>query len=392
MKRTWMALFATLAALVCAQGIVHAQGPMVRGATPPGSFLQAAPNGQTYLMVPNKEPVQPASFGGGTNCEAPAGCTSGDCGKTDCCDDCFEGWCHRFYAYGGFMYLRARDSEVAYAVNINGALTQGGSAVQVSPVAVLDQDYQPGFFVGFGMVLDECSSIGVNYMQFESSTNSSITANPTLQLPAVTRSLVVHPGTLNAAADGLYADGKYDINFNIADIEYRGLIDGDCDFKFNYLVGIRLAQSEQQLTSNFDTILGRQTVSTDLDFYGAGIKLGLEYERMWKRGFMVYGKTYASFVPGEFQADYDQTSAFDPSVVDTGWRAGRLVTMLDLEVGGGWVSCCGNYRLTAGYVISAWLNTVQTDEWIHAVQTNNYIDMSSMTSFDGLTARFEARF
>ena len=66
--------------------------------------------------------------------------------------------------------------------------------------------------------------------------------------------------------------------------------------------------------------------------------------------------------------------------------------MADVEVGTGWVSASGTWRLTAGYNIQAWFNCVQTDEWIHGVQTNNFIGMSSMQSFDGLMARVEARF
>ena len=378
MKRSWLAILAMMAALFGAQQIAMAQGAAPQGATPPGTFLQTSPSGQTFLMVPNNRQVKPASFNGGGEPAAEA------------CDDgcCFEGWNHCYYAYGGFMYLRARDSEVAYAVAANGPIAPGTVPVQVSPVGVLDQDYQPGFFVGFGMTLDECSSIGVQYQQFESSTNDSITTDP----GNVVRSLVVHPSTLNAAADGLYADGTYDIRFNILDLEYRQLIWGEECEKFNWLMGVRIAQTEQNFSSNFGAILGSQNVTTDLDFYGAGLKFGLEYERFTKRGFLVYAKGNASFVPGEYRANYQQSNAFDPSVVDTGWKAGRVVTMVDLEVGAGWVSCSGRYRLTAGYLLMGWFNTVQTDEWIKGVQSNNFVDMTSATSFDGLMARFEARF
>ncbi|MFO0870615.1 MAG: Lpg1974 family pore-forming outer membrane protein [Pirellulales bacterium] len=375
MTRTWLAILATIAALV-GVNVAVAQAP-------PGSFLQTTPTGQSFLMVPNGG-VQPAAYHGGPETQKDS-CDTG-------CDDCFIGWQHCYYAYGGAMYLRARDSEVAYAVGVNNiGLPAGG--VQVTPVAVVDHDFQPGFFVGFGMTLDECSSIGVNYMQFESSTNSAIAINPAIQQPYVINSLVVHPGTLNVNETGLNAAAQYDIRFNIADIEYRGLINGDCYSKFNYLVGVRIAQAEQQFTSSYSTLNNNNhVVTTDIDFYGAGLKFGLEYERIGRRGFMVYGRTNVSFVPGEFQADYDQVSVNAGPLVDTGWKAGRLVTMADVEIGAGWTNACGTLRLTAGYNIQAWFNTVQTDEWIRGVQTNNFVDMSSMQSFDGLMARLEARF
>jgi hypothetical protein len=411
MKRDFLAAVAALAALWYTPAAFAQQTTVA----PAGSYIHATPSGDAYLMVPEvqtrAEPAPYATispvadphivdtppysnvshFNKEAACDAPAAAPAAcgpACGHP--CDDCFVGWSHRYYAYAGMMYLRSRDSEVAYAVGSNSAV---GVPVQVTPVSVADFDYQPGFFVGFGMTLDECSSIGVQYMQFEASTTDAVTLNPRPGAPFVLNSLVVHPNTLNVGETGLDADAHYDIRFNIADIEYRGLIDGDCNFKFNYLVGLRIAQSEQQFISTFSTnAQNNHRVQTDLDFYGAGIKLGLEYERVSQRGLLVYGRANASFVPGEFRADYDQTSVIGGTLVDTAWKAGRLVTMTDIEIGTGWESACGTWRLTAGYNIQAWFNTVQTDEWIHGVRTNNFIDMSSMQTFDGLMARVEARY
>jgi hypothetical protein len=106
----------------------------------------------------------------------------------------------------------------------------------------------------------------------------------------------------------------------------------------------------------------------------------------------VYGKAYASLIPGEFRASFQQSQSFDSRVVDTAWRAGRIVTIWDLELGMGWTSKCQNYRASLGYVFSAWTNMVQTDEWIEGVHTNNFIDMDATSTFDGLVGRFEARF
>ena len=374
MKRTWLAMIATMAVLL-GVNVAAAQAPA-------GSYIHSSPTGEKYLMIPNGNPVQPASLYAGPETQKES-CES-------CCDDCFVGYQHCYYAYGGMMYLRARDSEVAYAVGVNNAV---GPGVQMTRVAVADQDYQPGVFAGFGMTLDECSSIGVHYMQYEASTNDTIGLNPNIQQPFVINSLVIHPGTLNVGETGLDANATYDIRFNIADIEYRQLISGDCYSKFNWLVGLRLAQAEQNFQSVYSTnVQANHTIVTDVDFYGAGLKMGLEYEKIGQRGFMVYGRTNLSLVPGEFQTSYRQTSAVGGLLVDTSWKAGRLVTMADIEVGTGWVSACGTWRLTAGYNIQAWFNTVQTDEWIRGVQTNNFIDMSSMQSFDGLMARIEARF
>lgn len=416
MKKKWTIVVAMLATLCGAERAIHAQSPGggAQPELPQGAYYQVSPSGQTYLMVPNGEPgaapaaaatsASPASVpsglgdlrlatyngGGAPSCDAgTCGSPNGGCKPGCCCDKCcgIDGWDHCWSVYGGLMYLRARDSEVTWATTANGPIVPGGSPIQVAPLAVLDQDFQPGFFVGLTRTLDSCSSIGVQYSQFESSTYNSIATTP----PQVIVPLIDHPSTVAGASTYLFGEAGYSINFKTLDIDYRQLIYGECGRKLNFLLGARLAQYEQRLDAEF-SVLGTENLSTDIDFYGAGIRGGLEYERIGSRGVMIYGKAIASFVPGEFRADYLQQASFDPVVVNTGWTAGRLVTMVDLEVGIGWVNCCDTFRVSAGYLISTWYNTVQTDEWINGVQNNNFIDMSSMTSFDGLMARAEFRF
>jgi len=120
---------------------------------------------------------------------------------------------------------------------------------------------------------------------------------------------------------------------------------------------------------------------------------GLEGERYSRNGaWTVYGKSTASFVGGEFRSTYTQDNLIGTRIVDTGWRAGRLVTILDLEVGVGWISPCEHWRLSAGYMVSGWFNVVKTDEWIKSVQRNNFVGLGDTLTFDGLTARAELRF
>jgi len=155
---------------------------------------------------------------------------------------------------------------------------------------------------------------------------------------------------------------------------------------------VRVAEFDQDFAAIFNGT-GNETLITEIDFYGAGLRIGLEGERYTaSRRWLVYGKTHGSFVAGEFTADYRQGQSFDPSVVDTSWEAGRIVPMLDLEVGAGWQSRCGTWRITGGYMISAWYNCVKTDEWISAVQNNNVVGLGDNMSFDGLVLRCEGRF
>ncbi|MEO8498787.1 MAG: hypothetical protein ABI614_27300 [Planctomycetota bacterium] len=81
-----------------------------------------------------------------------------------------------------------------------------------------------------------------------------------------------------------------------------------------------------------------------------------------------------------------------PVIADTAWEGTRIVPILDLELGVGWQSKCGRYRVTGGYLINAWMNAVNSDTWIQGVQTNNFVDLSDSVTFDGFTARAEYRF
>ena len=131
---------------------------------------------------------------------------------------------------------------------------------------------------------------------------------------------------------------------------------------------------------------------TEIDFYGAGLRLGLEGERYTaSRRWLVYGKSYANFVAGEFTADYTmQRNA--ATLVDNTWKASRIVPMLDLELGAGWQSRCGTWRVTGGYMLSAWYNTVKTNEWLGAMDSGDFSGLSGSTTFDGLVFRVEGRF
>ena len=311
----------------------------------------------------------------------------GGCGKGSCDSCCGKNFCHDVVIFGEFLYLRARDAEVAVSVPIDGPITPNTPRVESGAVAVADQDFQPGFRIGAGWYTDECTQLAMEY----SFLDSSSTVNQATTAPFVLLSLVEHPSIRSAGSNYLQMNSRYDIRFDLIDVTMRRLFNQGPTHQLNWALGLRYAQHEQQLESNF-TGTGRQNVSTDIDFYGLGVRGGLEYENYLNCQWFVYAKGYGSLIPGEFTANFSQEQSFDARVVNTDWKAGRIVTIWDLELGMGWTSKCHNYRLSAGYVFSAWTNMVQTDEWIKGVHTNNFIDMDSTSTFDGLVARAEARF
>ncbi len=313
----------------------------------------------------------------------------------DCGDCCPPFWAHRTGVFGEYLLLRPRDAEVAYAVPIDGAiLPLPTNPVQVGPVSVVDPDYSSGFRVGGSWALDQSSSLVATYSYFQSQTSHDVSVGA----PIVLRSLVTHPGTFNAGTNYLSASADLDVDFQLADLDYRAIWWlGECSV-VNWSVGARYAQLTQDFDSLFTGAGTLDQVATAVDFDGGGIRLGLDGERHHAtHGFLLYGKGALSLVGGEFPHSYFQGSDQDPEIVNTAWKAGRLVPILDLELGTGWQSPCGRFRLTAGYVVSMWFNTLTTDSWIRSVQQNTFVGQADAISydtltFDGFNARAEYRF
>ncbi|ASV73461.1 Major outer membrane protein [Thermogutta terrifontis] len=333
------------------------------GGVPVGYFEQGGPAPQTLTPVP----------------ESPS------TGPTEACP---TGRLPVWQVWGEYLYLRPSDVDVPWAVAINGAIQQGDVPIQVGRIANADIDFDSGFRVGVGRVVDECSSAGVSYTFFESHSNDSLSTDA----PLVLRSLVAHPGTLTAAADYLRGIASNDVDFQLIDADYRHIFRSNCYGSWNWLVGGRYAQLEQDFSSTFFNN-GVENVLTDIRFYGGGIRLGLEGERHFQNcNLMVYGRSAASFVAGDFRARYFQGQSFTSVEVDTNWRGSRVVPILDLELGSGWVSDNGCVMFTVGYMVSAWFNAVDADTFIRGVQSNNFSDMDDTVVFDGLVGRAEIRF
>ncbi len=305
---------------------------------------------------------------------------------------CSPVWAHRSGIFGEIMLLRARGVEVAYAVPINGGIVPPPAVpVQVGPTAVADPDYSAGFRIGGTYALDDCSSVSLTYTRFQSSSVDAVAANA----PLVLRSLVFHPGTANAGADFLAAFANSDVKFDLVDADYRGVWAASDLSVVNYLVGVRYAGLGQDFRGVYSGTGTTDTLVSSMNFDGAGMRLGIDGMRFARNsGFLVYGKSSVSFVAGEFRGRYTQSSDVDPIIVDTSWKAGRLISILDLELGAGWQSCCGRWRVSGGYMVAGWFNSIPQNQWIQAVQTNDFAGLSNTMNaitFDGFTTRIEYR-
>jgi len=190
------------------------------------------------------------------------------------------------------------------------------------------------------------------------------------------------------------AEAGRGIDFQLIDADYRALLVCQENYLVEYLIGGRLGRLEQDFHATFFNGGTIEQVTTEIGFDGAGIRLGLEGERRSPVfGLLAYGRAGASFLAGRFHASYAQIDNFVPDpLVDTAFEADRIVPILDIELGVGWTGPQEHFRLTAGYMISAWYNAVTTGELIQAVQTNSFVGLGDTLTFDGLVGRAEFRF
>ena len=322
----------------------------------------------------------------------PAACGGGECGAScgdPACDKCC---CNgpTWRAFGEFLLLRPRNEGVEYAVPINGPIAANQVPLQVGPTAVIDPEYHAGFRVGIEKCLTECSSISAAYTYYRNEANDG---PATADAPFVLRSMVFHPSSADAATDWATASAHEVTNFSLVDLDYHahGICGCDCS-NFGYFIGARYAHLGQQFNADFADII-TASMNTNVDFEGVGLRMGLEGERKLGCGFFATAKADANLMGGEFRAYYQQSDANTPVVVNTSWREARFLTILETELAFGWQTCDGRFRASAGYMISAWNNTVKPSDYISSVQRNHYrgTDKVGDTAliFDGLTGHVE---
>jgi hypothetical protein len=336
----------------------------------------------TMSTINNWETAGPDS-----NMQAPSVSDCVSCSDHDCCPDPL--WCHRSGAFADFLYLRPGNIDYIYAVEQTGTLPTDS---QTGPTGRVGFDAAPGYRVGFTHCLTECSSIQASYTWFQDDTQSSITATP----PNV---LIFQPGLPsipNVGASSILASSRYDIRFQQADIDYRGLLYGTCNSSLNYFGGLRYANLKQDFHAEEDigVPVGLAQTNTHISFDGFGIGMGLDgMRRAANSGWLVYGRSSASFVSGEFKATYREVTQFGPnSVVGNDLVDFRVITILQTELGMGWQSACGRVRLTAGYQVAGWFNSLTTGSYILGVQNRQFNNLNETITFDGLVTRLLVQF
>jgi len=326
----------------------------------------------------------PMMGGGDGECGAPGGeCGGGGCGGS--CDTDAP-----WHGFGQALYITPRNISVPFGVIFNGPadLPPPGAVIQIAPPGVVQFEYNVGYQVGAERALDECNTIGVSYTYFRDGAFDNMSTN-TNQI----RSLVSQPSTFvsNAVSDSTSASANQTFKMQEGEVDFKWKFFDDKYTRLSLWTGARYLSLDQKFNAAF---IGNEEddVSTDVRFEGGGFRLGLELMETSKAGFSFYSRGSASFFAGSFRSSYVESNPFIGDEVTTGLKDARIVPVLDLEMGVSWTSPGQHLKLSAGYMVSGYFNMIKTTDLITAVQQNNFNDMSSTITLDGLTGSVEFRF
>ena len=342
-------------------------------------------------LVHNANAQMPAEYGY-VECSDQCCDTSCDCGSMSCEKCCGFGHCTSIW--GDFLWLHPTGADMVHAQQQNG--TGGAGTVPFGLIGAVDPDYEPGVRVGGVINLGPCSSLALAYTFFESDSVSFVEAPIVPGGGGAIGSLVHHPGIAITSSAGP-VQAAYEIDFQLAEFEYRRLLVGDRRGWVNYSVGGRYGHLEQEFFQT-GVFSGAQagvinTLAT-ADFDGGGALFGLDGECLLGCSqFSVYGNAGVSPLVGQFSSFYTVVNdTTDVLLANAFWKDDRFITLLDYEVGLAWTSEGGGIRVSGGYMAQFWYNTITTASLVDAVQADNYVDVGDTLSFDGLVARVELRF
>lgn len=356
----------------------------------------AASHAEYTALVTNPQPVVTPlpvaaeldkNFG---SVAAPCAQTNGaqSCG----CEHCASIFDHRTGVFGEYLLLRAFDVDMAHGIQQNGV--GGLGTAPAGDVGTAQPGFTSGYRVGAAWSCCCNTDVSVTYTEYATATSNLLLAAPGIGGTAA--SLVLFPNTVTAAStfDSLFA--TYSIDFQTFDIDYSTLLCGADYAKVNFLIGARYGHLQQDFQQNgvFAGATGEERTNTNIGFDGVGARAGLDGQ--WELGasrFAIYARSNLSVLFGNFTSNYSQFDVTTTTLeASSHWVDGRVLPILENQLGLEWTSCSGCCRFSAGYSTFYWFNTVDTAEFIQAVQSQSFTRASQTIAFTGLSARAECRF
>lgn len=285
---------------------------------------------------------------------------------------------HRWTLFGEVLFLSLRNTDTTYATTVDGGGTPVGDA------GTLSYGYEPGFRIGGHWRMSESVSMKLTYWNYSNSASDTLTTGLD-QL----RADLVFPTTPNTNPASVTASADSEFDLNIVDLVYRRRVTPIAqNFSLNYQLGGRFVQMDQELNAEY-ILPATTTVDSVIEFSGGGPRVIIDAERIVGGRMISYFSIGSSFLMGQFDASYEQDNGAPQAAVE--FSDNRIVPVLEAEVGVGYQSVSGMFRLKLGYHMSAWFNSVSHSSWIDGVQTNSLDDISETLFLDGLTASAEFR-
>lgn len=373
-RRATLLLFAAAATLACNTALAE-------------TAADEFPGGYSVDLTDLESPsdIAPAGFFGLIKDDTACDSACDGCGDQVCC--CGPWWAHRTGVFAQALLLRPGSTDQIYELEFD----DPAPAFPTGQTGRLNIDEELGYRLGFSCCASECTSLVGRYTFFESNTSNSIAANA----GNVLVSQIIHPDLGTTGGAGLGSSAGYGVDFQLIDLAYRHIWRANDTYAINWLAGFQYGNIEQNMTGTQQRAVatGNVTVDTDVDFDGFGMLFGVDAtRRSCNSGLMIYGRGLSSFLAGNWRGDYAASNQFGGGVVRNDYDDYRITPVVELELGFGWQSKCGNCQATVGYLTSAWYDAVSTREYINAVRNNNLVSVDETITFNGLTAGVEARF
>jgi hypothetical protein len=263
---------------------------------------------------------------------------------------------YSFFVSTDFLLMQPqrRATDFAITSTTNDGTPQG-------QINTLPLQTSTGVRVGAGAGLPGSTwQFGAYYTYLHSSDAQSVTAPPGGAVYAT----VTHPGFVSLVTN---AAGSTNLNYQVLDLEgiQRFMLSDTTTLRL--IVGGRFAWIDQSFSTYYNGLSANQAFLTSpVNFYGAGLRVGAEGQWAVFRGFGVYARAAGSLLAGDYHTQLSETNNAGATIltnVTDDFR--KLVPVAEMALGITWQR--NNWRARLGYEMSNWFGLVDSPDFVDDV-------------------------
>jgi hypothetical protein len=227
----------------------------------------------------------------------------------------------------------------------------------------IDFDYKPGYRVGAGLLTPCCLDFNINYTFLSSSHRDSATGTlfPTFNYFGSAEGELADPSAS--------AEANWHVRFQTAELEMGRLFSPLPAFELHPHIGVQGAWIDQKGGVNYTggvPPINPYTITFKNDFWGVGLKGGLDASLQMGGGFSVFSDLALSLLYGHFDIRQTQIQIGVPQI-DLSQTFRRLSPALQAAVGLTWEPCFRNYKIP--FILSA---AMEWQYWWDQNQTERF--------------------